>query len=353
MVELGNLSQPTKENPVHFEPLMQPLRSNIRAFDSESGSQVAVDPPKSKAAFHEGTGPTRAKRSGDSRQKSDYDKIRREIHTTSPWYQYREQTKDQASPHVEQKIRAATCEKLENAPSVPHRSTRSIKSSTLLDFVPLWVRRLSSRTPFLLRLVLMPLSYLHPIKIASVSVSASGSWMAGVMQDGVYSVYDEGRDDIKQLEQTISDWMNNASFCVDLTQIRSFVQISARASQDMGIVLRCASSMVMRIEPSTNKVAPAMSLDGADATFNIPVFFLPSHEHLIPPRSSAKTDLERSAAIEKLYGQTDGTSATDHAFTKAVDQSEVGFSAHLSFPAVLDRAMVDFFTDLIESIIVM
>lgn len=356
VVELGDPTQPTNENNAKFKASEQPLRSTSHTIDDDEGDQVAVDRLNNNAAFHKAAGPTQAKTSGDSRAQSNYDNIRREIHSTSPVQQCREQTEDQAAPQLEQKIRAATCEKLEKALSVPHRSKRSIKASTILDFIPLWVRRIFSRMPLLLRLTLMPLSYLHPTKIASASVSASGSWMVGVMKDSLYSVYDEDREDIKQLEQTVSDWMNDAFFCVDLSTIQSVFQISARASQDMVAYLRSASTMLMRIEPG-NKVAPAMSLDGADATITIPSFFLPSHEHLIPPRPSAKAGLERGEAIDKPNGQLNGTSAADHAGSEEEaeeeDQAEITFSTHLTFPAVLDRAMVDFFADLIESVIVM
>ncbi|KAK4888988.1 hypothetical protein LTR27_012164 [Elasticomyces elasticus] len=338
-IELGDLAQPIKESNANFESLSHSLGSTNHAIDDNG---VVVDSPKklnTNDALHEPTGPTEAKTTADSKAQSEYDHIRQDIHTSSPVHQCRETTEEQAAPQLEQKTRAATCEKLEKSPSVPHRSKRSIKASTLLDLIPLWVRRLFSRVPFLLRLVLMPVSYLHPTKIASASVSASGLWMADAMREYIYSIWAEDREDIKQLEQTISAWMDDAFFCVDLTSMEVVLQVSARASQDMKMQFDCSNSMLMRIEPSTNKVAPAMSIDGVDATVTIPAFFLPSHEHLVPARPRAKAGLKRNEAFDGL--------------NKSEDWANIGFKVHLSFPAVLDGAMVDFVADLTESGVVL
>lgn len=263
--------------------------------------------------------PAKGKVIGDVKAQNDYNSIRKEIWSTNPIHLCRQQTDSQNSPQLDEKIRAATCEKLEDYTSVPHRPEHSIKASTIIEFVPLWIRRLFSRMPFFLRLIMMPLSYFHPVKTASTSVSASGSWMADIMRDKMYSMYGEDRDDIKDLEQTMTDWMKDAMFCMDLADIQFVIQVSARKSQDMVAYLRCGSSTMMRTEPNSNKVAPAISLEGMDATLTIPPYFLPSHEHLLPPTLSEGEEKE--------------------------DQAHVKFSSHISLPVVVDGAMIDFATD--------
>ncbi|SMR44211.1 unnamed protein product [Zymoseptoria tritici ST99CH_3D1] len=314
IIQLGDLASTLEERRMYEGP---PEKSSTRAQNLIDHSDECHD--------KEADLRTPGKLSRDSMAQSEYDKIRRKIHTTSPIQQCRERTEAQTPPQLEQKTRAATCEKLEQVPSVPHRSRRCIKASTILELIPSWLRQLFSRMPLLLRLILMPTTYLHPVSVESASISASGSWMASMMQDAVHSVYSDDRDDIKQLEQTAFDWMDNAFFCMDLSEIQTLVRISTRKSQNMESSIRCGSSMVMRIDSDTNTVAPAMSIDGADANFTIPSFFLPSHEHLLPPRPDVRAE----------------------------DQANIGFAAHLTFPAVLDRAMVDFFADLVESLIVM
>lgn len=275
--------------------------------------------------------PAHGKTTGDVKARSDYDSIRREIYSTNPIHQCRKQIYRQESPQLDEKIRAATCAKLVNFTSVPHRPEHSIQASTILEFIPLWIRRFFSRVPFILRLLLMPLSYLHPIKTASASVSASGSWMADIVREKVHSIYGEDREDIRELEKTMTDWMTDATFCADLANVQAAVQVSIRASQNIVAYLRCESSTMMRIEPGSYKVAPAISLAGMDATFTIPPYFLPSHEHLLPP-------LPRTKAGEQ---------------EKEQDQAEVKFSFHISLPVVVDGAMIDFFTDFINATITM
>ena len=362
-IDLEHLLQPTKANNGNLETIKQPLESTTHAFDDvescgprNMATNSADNNASRGAVTHTARGLTAAMTSADSIAQSHYDNIRREIQITSPVHESLEQASgapsDQASPLAHQKTRAATCERLERCLSVPHRPRRSIKISTILDLIPIWVRRVLARMPFLLRLILMPLGYLHPIKITSIAVSASGSWLANVMEDLIYSRYAEDRDDIKQLQQTVSNWMTNATFCLDMTNIQGHAQVSLRVSQDIVSSLSCASSAVMRIEPETNVVAPALRIEGGDAIFTIPSYLLPHHEHLMPPKPSGKSGCNQSEAVEKSPGRSQETSAAHDAASKA-DMADIELSIHLRFPAILDPAMVDFFADVIESTIVM
>ena len=362
-VDLARLSQPRKENNDNLETRNQPLVPTTRAVDNgkfRGPENIATDSADNNAGLeastHKATGLTTAMTSADSIAQSHYDNIRREIRITSPVHQSLEQAggapSDQATPLAWQKTRAATCEILEHVLSVPHRPRRCIKVSTILNLIPTWARRVLARMPFLLRLILMPLSYLHPIKMASTAMSASGSWLANVMQDSIYSHYAEDRDDIKQLQQMVSDWLTNATFCLDLANIQGLARVSLRAPQDITSSWSCASSAVMRIEPDTNVVAPALRIEGADATCTIPSYLLPYHEHLMPPQPSGKAGCNQGEAVEKSPGQSQEMSAADNAACEA-DTAAIELSTHLSFPAILDSAMVDFFGDLVESTIVM
>lgn len=271
--------------------------------------------------------PAEGKIIGDVKAHNDYSSIRKEIWSTSPIHLCREQTVSQEPPQLDEKIRAAMCEKLQDYTSVPHRPEQFIKASRILQYVPMWIRRFFSRMPLLLRLILMPLSYFHPIKTASASFSASGSWMADITRDKVYSIYGKDRDDIQELEQTMTDWMKDAMFCMDLADIQFAVDISARSSQTMVAYPRCGNSTMLRNEAHSNKFAPAISIKGMDATFTIPSYFLPSHEHLLPPRPSDKEETE--------------------------DQAEIDFAFHISLPIVVDGAMIDFATDFANATIAM
>ncbi len=324
-IDLKNLKQPEID-----EDGKEPLESTNYAFDDVDYCGPENIPPESDkkigpGASRKATGPT-----ADSRAQDRYDGILRRIQATSPVQQSIDEAggapSDDAEPLEHQKHRASTCERLENVLSVPHRPRRSIKISSIFDLIPTWLRRLFARTPFLLRLILMPVSYLHPTKIAVVAISASGSWLADLLKEKVYSKYSEDRDDIKQLEQSVTDWMIDATFCLDLADIQGLAQVSIRSSQDIVASCSCASGAVMRAEPKTGEVAPALRVEGGDATITLPSYLLPVHEHLLPPKPDSDSE-EDTATIE--------------------------LSTHLSFPAILDSTMVDFVAELVDSAIVM
>ncbi|MGI4846525.1 MAG: hypothetical protein ACRYGK_00025, partial [Janthinobacterium lividum] len=188
-IDLKNLKQPEVN-----EDGQEPLESTEYAFDDVDFCGPQNIPPES-ADKKIGPGARAKGPTADSKAQDRYDSILRRIQATSPVQQSIEEVggapSEGAEPLEHQKNRASVCERLENVLSVPHRPRRSIKISSILDLIPMWLRRLFARTPFLLRLILMPVSYLHPTKIAVVAISASGSWLADLLKEKVYSKYSE------------------------------------------------------------------------------------------------------------------------------------------------------------------
>ena len=64
-------------------------------------------------------------------------------------------------------IRAAICSQLHDKPTIPHPAKKSIKVSTLQHLSPPHVRSFLHRFPLLLRCLLNPIAYFHPIFIES------------------------------------------------------------------------------------------------------------------------------------------------------------------------------------------
>jgi hypothetical protein len=89
-------------------------------------------------------------------------------------------------PEDENAVRAAICSQLHSKPSVPHPPQRSIKVTTLQNLSPPYIRRFLHRLPMLLRLLLNPLSYFHPVKISSITATASGRWIDSMLVEKVF-----------------------------------------------------------------------------------------------------------------------------------------------------------------------
>jgi hypothetical protein len=189
--------------------------------------------------------------------------------------------------------------------------------------------------PDLLRLLLMPISHLHPTRFSSVTVAASGSWMASVMEQKVHEKYNEDRDDVRHLKETANEWMTDATFCLNLSDIHGVSQVAVGAYHDIVTYLRCAHSTLFRIATEPQDITPALQLDGADATLVIPSYLLPCHEHMLPPAPSSR--IHDYCEPSKADGSPEE------------DKAEIEIMLHLSFPAFCDQSVIDFLGDAAEA----
>ena len=90
-------------------------------------------------------------------------------------------------------MRAAICSQLHSKPSVPHLPRHSIKVTTLQNLSPPYIRRFLCRLPMLLRLLLSPLSYFHPVNITSITATASGRWIETMLVQNIFKDYGRSR----------------------------------------------------------------------------------------------------------------------------------------------------------------
>ncbi|KAL5344892.1 hypothetical protein ACLOAV_010289, partial [Pseudogymnoascus australis] len=121
-------------------------------------------------------------------------------------------------------LRAAICSELHQKPSVPHPSRRSIKVTTLQNGLPPPVRKVLHRLPLLLRLLLNLLSYFHPVKISSITATASGRCINAMLEKEVFKDYWENDSEIRHLRERISLWLTDAKFVVELGGIAGLAQ---------------------------------------------------------------------------------------------------------------------------------
>lgn len=71
-------------------------------------------------------------------------------------------------------MRAAICSHLHSKSSVPRPPAKSVKVTTLKNSTPPYIKRFQHRLSMLLRLLLNPLSYFHPVGIKSITATGSG-----------------------------------------------------------------------------------------------------------------------------------------------------------------------------------
>ncbi|OBT78009.1 hypothetical protein VF21_03096 [Pseudogymnoascus sp. 05NY08] len=245
-------------------------------------------------------------------------------------------------------LRAAICSELHQMPSVPHPPRRSIKVTTLQNSLPPPARRLLHRLPLLLRSLLNVLSYFHPVTISSITATASGRWISAMLEKEIFQDYWEHDSEIRHLKERISLWLTDANFTVELGGFTGLAQVPIISSYNIICQLDFKDLMAYRTLPREADLNRVIQLGGADATFTIPSFLLPHHEHILPPISSnkdkhdLKTNIDyASSKPKRVQGEYD----LEQAYR---DEANVKLSAHVRLPAVFDQELLDCIAALVK-----
>lgn len=298
-----------------------------------------------------------------------YQDILRQIRATSAINQARNFIQHTAELADENDVRAVLCSHMQQTPSVPHPPQLSIKVTTLQNLAPPQIRRFLHRLPFLLRLLLNPLSYFHPVAIASLTASASGKWIEYMLVEQVFKDYADSSHELRSIKRRIADWLRGANFTVELGAITGLAHVPLLPAYDITTELGVASVLAYRTHqsssssfPSTNDEGAAdaidlqrvISLGGADARFVIPSFLLPHHDHLLPPRPPV-----REAQFEATVEDEDGVALAGNKSKEMQaqrareqvrnDEANVKMSVHARLPAVLDQSLLDFVAALVKA----
>ena len=247
-------------------------------------------------------------------------------------------------------IRATICAKMQGEPSVPHPPSRSIKVTTLQHLMPLEIRRFIHRLPMLLRLLLNPLSYFHPVKIASITATGSGHWIESMLMEHLFEDLASTDTEVRKLKEKICRWLCDAKFAIELGEITGFAQVPFIPTYNINCSLQVDDVMAYRALLKEEHLRQVIRLGGADATFQIPSFLLPHHEHLLPPVPTSEDKQE----LEKDIEQADGIPKTVQAERSLIqahkDEANVVFSAHARLPAVFDQELLDFAASLVKAL---
>lgn len=278
-----------------------------------------------------------------------------EIRTTSAVYQSRQQvlqrsrTVDGLRPEDDKSMRAAICAELQDVPSIMHPPTRSIKVTTLQSLSKPWVRRFLHRLPFLLRLLLSPLSYFHPVNISTINTAGSGMWLTALLQQQVFKHYGTNNGELRRLARRVSAWLADANFCMELTDIEGLGQVPLSTSFDIVTYLHFADIMAYRTVPQSATMEQVVRLGGADCTIAIPSFLLPHHEHILPSRPTPEDEAKQHEEVEHADGVPKTFQAEKELEHLQKDETNIKLSVHGSLPASFDQSLLNFIAALVKA----
>lgn len=244
---------------------------------------------------------------------------------------------------------AGICSQVHTKPSVPHPPQKSIKVTTLQNLAPPYIRRFLHRLPMLLRLLLNPLSYFHPVHISSITATASGRWIDSMLVAKVFEDYAAHDHEIRTLQQRISQWLSDANFALSLAGITGLAQVPFIPSYDIICSLAFDDVMAYRALPKKVDLNQVVRLGGADAHFQIPSFLLPHHDHLLPPVPTTEVKEELGQGVNTASGKPKEVQAQHQLSQAEKDETNVKISVHARLPACFDQELLDFLAALIKA----
>lgn len=248
-------------------------------------------------------------------------------------------------------IRAAVCSQVHSKPSVPHPPQKSIRVSTIKNSSPPYVKRFLHRLPMLLRLLLNPLSYFHPVHVKSITATASGRWIDSMLVQQVFKDYAVQNSEVRHLQQSISAWLSNANFAIELGGITGIAHVPFIPTYDIVCHLMFNDVMAYRALPTQVELKQVVRLGGADARFVVPSFLLPHHEHLLPPPPSENKNKthELELSVSSADGKPQEINAQHSLDQSRLDETNVQISVHARLPACFDQELLDFTAALVKA----
>jgi hypothetical protein len=282
-----------------------------------------------------------------------YRKILASINSTSSITQARNHirnTSDSEELHEDDNaLRAAICSQLHSHPSVPHPPRHSIKVTTLRNLSSAYMKRFMHRLPMLLRALLNPLAYFHPVNISYITATASGRWIETMLVENIFKDYWSSDSEISSLKKRIASWLSDANFALELGGINGLAQVPFISTYDITANLGFEDVMAYRAMPKEVHLHQVVRLGGADATFAVPSFLLPHHEHLLPPMPTPSEKQEAEQDIQDADGKPKKVQAEQGLKQLVKDEANVKISAHARLPAVLSQELLDFIAALIKA----
>ncbi|TGO42234.1 hypothetical protein BHYA_0011g00680 [Botrytis hyacinthi] len=296
-------------------------------------------------------------------------KIESNLHSTYP--------RETVNENSNNDIRAAICSQLHRQPSITHPPSRSIKVTTLQTLAPPHIRAILHRLPMLLRLLLNPLAHFHPVKISSLTATGSGKWIQEILSAKLFkntTIYtppsspisplfpstsassascrpsdptDDDESAVPKIQQRINECLLPANFVLQLGSITGLAQVPFLSTYDIHCSLSTTNILAYRTLPSTISLKQVVRLGGADATFAIPSFLLPHHEHILPAQGASC----KVASREEGNGDGKTNRSTGEKIDDASKEDEcvVRIAAHAQLPIVMDQELLDWVASVVKA----
>ena len=251
--------------------------------------------------------------------------------------------------HNEKHVRAAICSQLHDKPSIQHPPKNSIRVTTLRNLSGPKTRRFLHRLPMLLRLLLYPVAYFHPVSIASITIAASGRWLQAMLGSQVFAGYGQGND-IRKLRERILSWLRDANFAAQLSDVVATAQVPFLTDYDVSARLVLDDIVAYRTLPKQINLKEVVRLGGADATIMVPSYLLPHHEHLLPSKEQQE---EERRELRRVIKEADSMPKVKQAESDLEhnrrDETFMKISAHARLPAVFDQELLNFVAALVKA----
>lgn len=244
-------------------------------------------------------------------------------------------------------MRAAICSQLHDKPTIPHPAKRSIKVSTIKNLTPPHIRKFLHRLPLLLRLLLNPIAYFHPVFIASITGAGSGKFIQHVLSEKVFPA--DSDTGIKNLKQRISAWLTDANFVFETASIVGQASVPLNTTYDIINQLTFDDVMAYRTLTTEVNLEQIVRLGGADARIDVPSFLLPHHEHLLPPVPTKADKQAQQASVDNADGKPKTLQAQHEMEQTMKDETNITISTHVRLPACFDQSLLDFITALVKA----
>ena len=349
------------------EPVLLSTGTELLKTAAKRGDRRRPEMVKMTSQFTGGTAPTSSTAKeglkamlklsaaeGDASQ--SYRKRLHFIQQTNAVFETRQRITEQ-DPEIdaddEKKMVAAICSALHSTPSVPHPPELGVKLTTIKRMSNPKTKHFIHRFPLLLRLLLNPICYFHPVFIEGITASASGKWIDTLLVSEVFKSYGEQDKEIKSLHARISAWLSNANFVVELSGIKGLAQVPVNYTYDLwnNLVFDdvLAYRSVPRADSELNDLTKVAHLAGADLTVTLPTFLLPRHDHLLPPVPTEFDTTVLQEAIRSAQSLPDMISAKHELETRVKDCYGLKVSAHGKLPIVLNQDLLDFTAVLVKA----
>ena len=263
----------------------------------------------------------------------------------------REKEHDGELIHVNKakELRAAICSRMQVEQTVPHPPSQSIKVSTLQHMLPPRIDELLCRSPLLLRLLLNPIAYLHPVKISSISAAGSGQHIVKMLDQHLFKGYDKDDRELHKIHKRIMGWLSEANFVLELVDISGVASVPLITSYDIIAMLQVGDIIASRILDQKEDIEQVCRFGGGDASFQIPSYLLPHHEHLLPPKATREEEDRLQKSVDAAEDKLDKVLAERSLEEAEKDETNVKMSAHVSLPVAFSQDVLDFIAALVKA----